>query len=179
MSPPFPFIPPTLRTQSTPQPFTHPPSNGSNFSMVITISHINYPKTHLPRFTPSLFRYLLINFPLSHHFFPSTPNTSPRVYFDHSLINQFCFFFSKKYSANISPCPNNTHPHATHYLSPFQNFQLCQFSPPQHHFTSPRFPSPNFTLPTFLFHTITPPTLLISSSPKSPLQHHYCTPPPP
>ena len=79
-----------------------------------------------------------------------------------------------------SPCPNNTHPHATHYLSPFQNFQLCQFSPPQHHFTSPRFPSPNFPLPTFLFHTITPPTLLISSSPKSPpLQHHYCTPPSP
>ena len=95
------------------------------------------------------------------------------------LSTSFALFFQKKYSANISPCPNNTHPHATHYLPPFQNFQLCQFSPLQHYFTSPRFPSPNFTLPTFLFYTITPPTLLISSSPKSPLQHHYCTPPSP
>ena len=49
-----------------------------------------------------------------------------------------------------------------HYLSPFQNFQLCQFSSP--HITSPHhdFLPPNFTLPTFLFHTITPPTLFIN-----------------
>ena len=77
-----------------------PPPNGSNFSMVVTISHINYPETHLPRFTPYLFCYLILisNFPLSHHFLLSTPNTSPGVYFDNSLINQFCclFFFSKK-----------------------------------------------------------------------------------
>ena len=52
-----------------------------------------------------------------------------------------------------------------HYLSPFQNFQLCQFSPPQHHFTSPRFPSPNFTLPTFLFHTIYTPTMFLPPPP--------------
>ena len=80
---------------------TPPPPNGSNFSMVVTISHINYPETHLPRFTPSLFCYLLINFPLSHHFFPSTPNTSPGVYFDHSLINQFCCFFFQKITLPI------------------------------------------------------------------------------
>ena len=73
MSPPFPFIPTPSTRNPRLNPSRTPPPNGSNFSMLITISHINYPETHLPRFTPSLFSYLLINFPLSHPFFPSTP----------------------------------------------------------------------------------------------------------
>ena len=65
MSPPFPFIPPrTLAPHAIHASTLHtPPSpNGSNFSMVIiTISHINYPETHLPRFTPA---FPIISFPL-------------------------------------------------------------------------------------------------------------------
>ena len=64
MSPPFPFIPPrTLAPHAIHASTLHaPPSpNGSHFSMVITISHMNYPETHLPRFTPA---FPIISFPL-------------------------------------------------------------------------------------------------------------------
>ena len=61
---------PRLNPSRTPPP---PPPNGSNFSMVITISHINSPETHIPRFTPSLFCYLLINFPFPITSFPLLP----------------------------------------------------------------------------------------------------------
>ena len=164
LSSPHLYIPATIDSYVSPFPFYSPPSprnprlnpsctphpNGSNFSMVITISHINYPENHLPRFTPSLFCYLLINFPLSHHFFPtSTPNTSPGVYFDHSLINQFCSFFSQKNTLpTFLPAPTTPIHMPLIIFPPFKisnsaNFPLPNITSPHHDF----FP-PNFTLPT-------------------------------
>ena len=173
--PPSPFPPsPFPPSPFPPSPFPPSPPNGSNFSMVITISHINYPETHLPRFTPSLFCYLLINFPLSHHFFPSTPNTSPRVYFDHSLINQFCSFFSKKNKKitlpTFLPAPTTPIHMPPITFPPFKisnsvNFPLPNITSPHHdfltqisrsqHFSSTQFilrqcfspPLPTFHLP--------------------------------
>ena len=148
-----------------------PPSpNGSNFSMVITISLINYPETHLPRFTPSLFCYLLINFPLSHHFFPSTPNTSPGVYFDHSLINQFCsFFFPKKkilcqHFSLPQQHPSTCHP-VPFSLSKFPTLSIFP-SPTSLHLTTISFPnisrSQHFSSTQFILRQCFPPPFQLS-----------------
>ena len=159
MSPPFPFIPPpsTRNPRLNPSRTPPPPPNGSNFSMVITISLINYPETHLPRFTPSLFCYLLINFPLSHHFFPSTPNTSPGVYFDHSLINQFCSFFSKKKNTlpTFLPAPTTPIHMPPSTFPPFKisnsvNFPLPNITSPHHDFLPQISRSQNFSSTQFI-----------------------------
>ena len=171
MFPPFPFIPPPSHTIHASTLYAPPPPpNGSNFSMVVTISHINYPETHLPRFTPYLFCYLLIsNFPLSHHFLPSTPKTSPGVYFDHSLIN--LFFFLKLLCQHFS-LPQQ-HPSTSHFISfpPSKISNSANFHIPN--ITSPhQDPPPNFTLPTFLFYKIyTPPMCLPSPFQQSIFLH--------
>ena len=150
-------LPSVLNHLLTPSRTPPPPLNGSNFSMVVTISHINYPQTHLPRFTPSLFCYLISNFPHSHHFLLSTLNTSPGVYFDNSLINQFCcfFVFFKKLLCQHFSLPQQ-HPSTSHFISfpPSKisnsaNFSIPNIISPHHDFFSP-----NFKLPTFLFHKI-------------------------
>ena len=145
----FPHPPHTIHASTLYAP--PPPPNGSNFSMVVTISHINYPETHLPRFTPSLFCYLLIsNFPLSHHFLPSTPNTSPGVYFDHSLINLFFLFFFKLLCQYFS-LPQQ-HPSTSHFISfpPSKisnsaNFHIPNITSP-HQDPPPKFHAPNISL---------------------------------
>ena len=135
--------------------------------MVITISHINYPETHLPRFTPSLFCYLQINFPP----FPS---------------------FLSLYSQHLPWSVFRSFPHKpVLYKLLCQHFSLPQQNPFTSHFISlppskisnsaniPPPPLPTFHLPpllTFLLPKLTlRHYLLISSSPKFPLQHHYCT----
>ena len=112
--------------------------------MVITISHINYPETHLPRFTPSLFCYSnqLPPFPSFLSLYSQHLPWSVFRSFPHKPVLLF-FFFQKNYSANISPCPNNTHASTCHYMiitfPPFKisnsaNFPLPKITSPHHDF---------------------------------------------
>ena len=84
MSLPFLPPPPTLRTIQATTSGTPRPTNGSNFSMIVTISNIIYPVNHLPRFTPSLFCYLLL---------PPSPGGSYCATVLPKLTFQISFFF--------------------------------------------------------------------------------------
>ena len=76
---PFLFISPTLRTQSTPQPFTHPPQTILTSQWLSPSPTSTTLRLTSPDSLPPYFVNILINFPLSHHFFLSTPNTSPVI----------------------------------------------------------------------------------------------------
>ena len=164
MSPPFPFIPPPSARNPRLNPSSNPlPPNGFNFSMVVTISHINYPETHLPRFTHSLFCYLILSlispFPII-----SFPLLLPWSVFRSFLINHavVVVLFSKKILCQHFSQPQQ-HPFTSHFISfppskisNFANFPLPNITSPHHDF----FP-PNFTLPTFLFHQIYIPPMFL------------------
>ena len=95
-------------------------------------SLITPPKRHPPDSLPPLSRYLITsNFPPSHHSLPSTPNTSPGVHFDHSLINELFVFFTQKLFCQHFSLPHNmcTHPHVTSLAFPLPKFPTLPLFP--------------------------------------------------